>query len=51
MHKLKTVAGVHTHTHTHTSRNLREEKRVVKNYSKNNGINNLKKIFIRINLF
>ena len=27
----------HTHTHTHTSRNLKEEKRVVKGYSKNIG--------------
>lgn len=33
MHKLKNVARVHTHT----SRNLKEEKRVVKDYSKNNG--------------
>lgn len=37
MQKLKNLAGVHTHTHTHTSRNLKEEERVVKSYSKNNG--------------
>ena len=35
MHKHRTLARVHTHTHTHTSRILEEEKRVVKNYSKN----------------
>ena len=33
MHKHRTLARVHTHTHT--SRILEEEKRVVKNYSKN----------------
>ena len=36
MHKFETLARVHTHTHTHTSRILKEEKRVVFNYSKNN---------------
>ena len=35
MHKHRTLARVHTHTYTHTSRILEEEKRVVKNYSKN----------------
>jgi len=36
MHKLKTIARVHTHTHTHTSRILKEEKRVDNIYSKSN---------------
>ena len=34
MHKLKTIARVHTHTHT--SRILKEEKRVDNIYSKSN---------------